>query len=169
MFISKSVLIFCVCLLLAPLDAMAEGDVSGLNDILYWDNGKIRSCTVYDATGHLKAKAYCRNDGTVEKIEKFDLAGNRTEESFYDQSGRLKNGIDGWAARRWWYEDSRTISQITYDEDGRQVERRHYSESGRLVLRQYRDDDNLDPYEGAAMQLLLGSQNIPYRDPRVQD
>ena len=166
----KEIFLIYTCIMMGlPNSVLAEGDVQGLNDIQYWDNGKIKSCAIYDVRGRLKSKAFCRDDGSVEKIEKFDDEGNRIEQSYYNQTGRLKNGIDGWAARRWWYENSRVISEITYDEEGIPKERRHYSESGRLVLRQYRDSDNLDPYEGAAMAMMLGNRNIPYRDRRMRD
>ena len=35
----------------------------------YWENGKVRQCTMYDTNGRLKAMAYCRHDGSVEKID----------------------------------------------------------------------------------------------------
>lgn len=161
--------IFLFCAVFLTAYARAEGDVEALNDFEYWDNGKVKSCTMYDSRGRLKARASCRDDGTIEKIEKYDASANRIEEALYDQKGKLKTGIDGWAAKRWWYEDSQLVSQITYDEEGHPMERRYYSESGRLVLRQYRDSENIDPYEGAAMAILLGNRNISYRDPRVQE
>lgn len=152
-------------LLLFPLYAsigFCEGDVESLKQIDHWENGKVRQCTVYDVDGRLKSKTFCRDDGTVEKIEKFDIYGNRAEEALYDQKGKLKAGIDGWAAMRWWYEGSQVVSQISYDEDGIPIERKRYSESGKLVLRQYRDDLDMNPYEGAQMHMMLGGRNIPY-------
>ena len=126
----------------------------------------MKQCTVYDAiTGRLKAKGFCRHDGSVEKIERYDTAGNKTEEAIYDGSSRLKTGIDGWAARRWWYHDSILRSQISYDENGKAIERKQYDESGRLVARQYREglDDEV-PYEAASMALMLGGGNFRYPD-----
>lgn len=146
----------------------AEG-IDSLKQYEYWDNGKIKSCIVYDPDGFMKAKAYCRYDGTVEKIEKFDTRGNMVEKALYDERGRLKTGIDGWAAMRWWYEDSQVISQISYDDGGRPLEKRAFSESGRLAFRQYRYDENLNPYVEANMAMLLGmgERNQAYRDPSV--
>jgi hypothetical protein len=154
------------CLASAPAPSFAEG-IESLKQYEFWNNGKIKLCTVYDPEGFLTVKAYCRNDGSVEKIERFDRGGNRIEEIFYDEKGRLKTGIDGWAAMRWWYEDSQLISQITYDENGRPIEKRAFSESGRLVFRQYRDDENLNPYVEASMAMLLGmgNRNVGYYDP----
>lgn len=139
-----------------------EGDIENLKQLEYWENGKVRQCTVYDVDGRLTSKTYCRNDGTVEKMEKFDPYGNKTEEALYDQRGNLKAGIDGWAAMRWWYEDAHLISQIAYDEDGIPIERKQYGEGGKLILRQYRDELDMNPYEGAQMHMLLGGRNIPY-------
>lgn len=154
---------------LAATYVFCEGEVASLKDFQYWDNGKVRACTMYDTEGRLKAKAYCRHsDGSTEKIERYDVYGNKTEEAFYDEKGRLKNGIDGWAAMRWWYEGSHLVSQISYDEMGRPLERRQYSESGTLVLRQYLDRDNLNPYEEANMHMLLGPNNMRYYDPKEQ-
>lgn len=141
----------------------AEGDIENLKQFDYWDNGKIRQCTMYDTDGRLNRKAFCRHDdGTVEKIEKFDRFGNKTEEAFYDQKGLLKTGIDGWAAMRWFYNEYQLVSQISYDESGIPLERKQYSESGKLVLRQYRDELDLNPYEGAQMHMMLGPYNVPY-------
>jgi hypothetical protein len=143
--------------------AFAEGEVSSLKEFEYWDNGKIRQCTMYDTKGHLKAKAFCRYDGTVEKVERFDFDGNKIEEVFYDGKGRLRIGLDGWAAMRWWYEDSHLKSQVSYDELGKPVERKQYSDSGRLIWRQYKEAlDDLVPYEAASMATMLGGRNVRY-------
>lgn len=151
--------LFCA---ICPALCFPEGDVENLKQFEYWENGKIKQCTVYDVEGHLKSKAFCRSDGTVEKMEKFDPYGNKIEEALYDQKGRLKLGVDGWAAIRWWYEGPQLVSQILYDEDGIPLERKQYSESGKLVLRQYRDELDLNPYEGAQMYMMLGGRNVPY-------
>lgn len=151
-----------------PLPAVscrAEGGVESLRDFHYWDNGKTKGCTVYDANGRMKAKLFYREDGTTEKIEKYDLNGNKTEEAWYDQKGRLKAGIDGWAAMRWRYYGAQLVSQISYGEDGIPLERKQYSEGGSLIFRQYRESlDDEAPYEGANMAYLLGGRNIPYYD-----
>jgi len=140
---------------------MAEGEIKSLRQYEHWGSGTIKSCTLFDTDGLLKAKAYCRDDGTVEKVEKFNPTGDRTEEAFYDEKGKLKTGIDGWAAMRWWYNDGRLESQVSYDEVGLPMERRVYSESGRLIFRQYRHDIDFNPYEAANMAALLGPQNMP--------
>lgn len=157
----RSISVFVIISLIFVPVCMGEGEVKDLKQFEYWDNKKIRTCTIYDVSGYLKTKAYCRDDGTVEKIEKFDKSGNRVEEGFYDQKGRLKAGVDGWAAMRWWYDGIHLTAQVSYDENGVPMDRRYFSESGRLVLRQYRDDVKFNPYEDAAMAVLLGPQNVP--------
>ncbi len=142
-------------------DCAGEGEVKSLRQYEHWDNGTIKSCTLFDTNGVLKAKAFCRNDGTVEKVEKYDPSSNKIEESFYDEKGKLKTGIDGWAAMRWWYDGPHLQSQISYDETGIPMERRVYGESGRLIFRQYRHDIDFNPYEAANMAALLGPQNVP--------
>lgn len=140
----------------------SEGEVKSLRQYEHWASGTLKSCTLFDTNGLLKAKAFCRADGTVEKVEKYDAFGNRVEEAFYDEKGALKAGIDGWAAMRWWYDESHLASQISYDETGTPMERRVYSDSGRLIMRQYRHDIDFNPYEAANMAALLGPQNVPY-------
>ena len=159
-FVRSAALAFLISISLATSGA-CEGEVKSLRQYEHWDNGTIKSCALFDTNGVLKAKAYCRNDGTVDKVEKFDLAANKIEESFYDEKGKLRIGIDGWAAMRWWYDGTRLESQISYDENGTPMERRVYSESGRLMFRQYRHDIDFNPYEAANMALLLGPQNVP--------
>ncbi|MFA5256074.1 MAG: hypothetical protein WC419_05215, partial [Candidatus Omnitrophota bacterium] len=74
----------------------AEGEVRGLKKVEYWKNtGKVKQCDVYDVNGYLKVKVYCRFDGTIEKIERFNMIGKRVEEALYDGRGKLKTGIDG--------------------------------------------------------------------------
>lgn len=161
----QRLLIFLAYSLFSSAYVLAEGNVRDLRDYRYWDNGNVRECTIYDVNGSLKANYTYRYDGSVEKVEKFDGYGNKIEEALYDEKGRLKTGIDGWAAMRWWYEGYRRLSQITYDEYGRTVERKQFSESGRLMLRQYKDDEDedLNPYEEASMAMLLGNRNLRYR------
>ncbi len=152
--------IFLICIIFVPR-CWPEGEVKGLRQYEHWASGTLKSCTLFDTNGLLKAKAFCRADGTVEKVEKYDAFGNRIEEAFYDEKGALKAGIDGWAAMRWWYDESHLESQISYDETGTPMERRAYNDSGRLIMRQYRHDIDFNPYEAANMAALLGPQNVP--------
>ena len=145
--------VLCQALVAGP--AAAEGTVEGLRDYKYWDDGKTRGCDIYDKTGHLRARSFNRTDGTVEKIEKFDLSGNRVEEVLYDGNSKMRTGIDGWAAKRWWYDGSRLVSEMSYDEEGHPLSRRLYNEGGNLVAAQFANDANINPYEEANVRLLL--------------
>jgi hypothetical protein len=146
----------------------AEGEVRGLKKIEYWKTGKVKQCDVYDVNGYLKAKVYCRGDGTIQKIERFNMIGKRIEEALYDGIGKLKTGIDGWAAIRWIYSGPMLMYEIAYDESGKPMEMKMYSESGRLIARRYRDDVNFDPYEQASMYMMLGGQSAAFYDTTVR-
>jgi len=122
---------------------------------------------VYDVYGYLKTKAFCRYDGTVEKVERFDTLGNKTEAVLYNEKGDLREGIDGWAAMKWKYDGSHLMAEVAFDESGNLIERKFYSESGKLLYRDYRDDERFSPYESASMALMLGGRNVPYRDTEV--
>ena len=148
-----------------PVSVFAEGQVEGLMDYQYWEDGKIRQCQAYNTSGRLTAKAFCRRDGTVEKLEKYDTYGNKIQECFIDQNRKLKTGIDGWAIMRWDYRDSKLAAQTSYDELGRPIERKVYSDGGNLIMRQFRDSERLNPTEEAFMATVLGPNNIPCKDP----
>ena len=159
---------FIFCLTLFSQLVYAQGEVKGLKKIEYWKTGKVRQCDVYDVNGYLKAKVYCRGDGTIEKIERFNMIGKRVEEALYDGRGKLKTGIDGWAAIRWIYSGPILLYEIEYDETGKPMEMKMYSESGRLISRRYRDDVSFDAYEQASMYMLLGGQSAAFYDPTVR-
>lgn len=159
--------ICAIFLLIFVTRVFAEGEVKNLREYAYRSDGTPWKCTVYDATtGKLKGKIYYEAGGILEKVERFNLDGNRTEAALYSADGGLKEGPDGWAAMRWWYQDSVLRLQISYDERGRPIERLFYSESGKLIMRLYRDDDSINPNVNAAMFMLLGSHNVPYYDPK---
>jgi len=159
--------VFLLYGIFTPIGTRAEGEVKSLKDFQYWDKGTVRECDVYDAqTGRLKAKAFCAYSGDIEKVEKFDEGGNKIEEALYDGKGRLKAGIDGWAAMRWRYDGSQLVWQVSYDQYGTPIERKFYSKSGKLAMRLYRDNDSVNPYVNAAMYMMLGGQNIGYYDSR---
>ncbi len=160
---TRHILIFCLNLIFISTYAAAEGTVESLKKYEYWETGRVKSCTVYDPNGYLKAKAFCNRNGIVEKIEKYDKYGNKIEEAFYDENGKLKANVDGWAAMRWKYDGPSLISQISYGDDSRPIERKQYSEGGRLILRQYIDNgSDSAPYEAATMYMMLGANNLRY-------
>ena len=148
-----------------------DGGVNGFREHVYWPGGGIKECRVLDRNGSLVALAFYRPDGTIERIERYNNIGKKTEVSLYDERGGLKAGIDGWAAMRWFYDaDGMMRSQIVYDERGIPIERKMYSPGGRLILRQFNDEVKSDPYEEASMFLFLGGANVPYyENHRVND
>ena len=165
--IRKIIFMFLFCASCIARNAFADGEVKSLKDFKYWDMGRVRQCDIYDAqTGRLKAKAFYTSDGsTIERIEKYDVHGNKLEAALYDANGNLRPGVDGWAAMRWRYdENSHLMIQVSYDEFGEPIERKFYSESGKLVMRLYRDDESVNPYVNAAMYTMLGGANIGYYD-----
>ena len=150
------------------LNVYGSGEVKSLKKFAFWNTGKVRQCDVYDVNGYLKASVYCRSDGTIEKIERFNMLGKKTETAFYDGRGRLRTGIDGWAAVKWLYSGPALLYEVMYDETGKMMEIKMYSESGRLVARRYRDDVNFDPYEQASMYMLLGGRSAAFYDTRIR-
>ncbi len=161
-------IVFLCCSFFMILSAYGDGEVKGLKKFAFWNTGKVRQCDVYDVNGYLKASVYCRSDGTIEKIERFNMLDKRTEEAFYDGRGRLKTGIDGWAAIRWLYSGPILLYEIAYDETGKMMEMKMYNESGRLIARRYRDDVEFDPYKQASMYMLLGGQSAAFYDTTIR-
>jgi hypothetical protein len=90
------------------------------------------------------------------------------EEALYDGRGKLKTGIDGWAAIRWIYSGPMLLYEIAYDETGKPMEMKMYSESGRLIARRYRDDVNFNQYEQASMYMMLGGASAAFYDTTVR-
>jgi len=157
-----------ICSLFIASAAFGEGEVKSLKKFEFWKTGKVRQCDVYDVNGYLKAMVFCYGDGSIQKIERFNMLGKKIEEALYDGHGRLKIGIDGWAAIRWLYSGPTLLYEIAYDDTGKPMEMKKYSESGRLIARRYRDDVDFDPYEQASMYMLLGGQSAAFYDPVVR-
>jgi hypothetical protein len=157
-------LFFSLCII--PAGAYSEGNIDALKEYEYWADGKVRGCKVYDKDGRLRTRSFCRADGTIEKVEKYDLTGNKVQEGHFDSKGKLTPGLDGWAVMRWQYdEESHLRAQISFDELGRPIERKVYSAGGKMVFRQFRDSDSLNPYEEMQMAMLLGGNNAKMKNP----
>jgi hypothetical protein len=149
-----------------PSIGYCEGTIDALKEYEYWADGKIRGCKVYDTDGRLRTKSFCRPDGTVEKIERYNTAGKKVQEGHFNPKGNLTAGLDGWAVMKWEYDgDLNVRSQMSFDELGRPIERKVYSEGGRMVMRQFRDSENLNPYEEAQMAMFLGGANMKMKNP----
>lgn len=164
----KSALLFIFLSASIALNAYCDGEVKSLKKFEFWNTGKVRRCDVYDVNGSLNVTVYCRGDGTIEKIERFNMLGKKTEEALYDGKGKLKTGIDGWAAIRWLYSGPTLLYEVAYDETGKPMEMKKYSEGGRLIGRRYRDDVSFDPYEQASMYMLLGGNSAAFFDTTVR-
>jgi hypothetical protein len=149
-----------------PTTGYCEGKIDALKEYEYWADGKVRGCKVYDTDGRLRTRSFCRPDGSVEKIEKYDMAGNKVQEGHFDPRGNLTAGLDGWAVMKWEYDnDLHVRSQMSFDEMGRPIERKLYSEGGKMVMRQFRDSDNLNTFEEAQMAMFLGGANVKMKNP----
>ena len=121
--------------------------------------------TVFLAFGHAESsdnkleKKYYRQDGTLEKIERYDIYGHQIEESYYDGKGRLcRNPLENWATIRRRYEDGKLIEESTYDAGGRLIERKIYNKLGDLVERQYAGNDDPNPAEEYGPPLALSGR-----------
>ena len=144
----------------------AEQYVRALKESIYWDNGKIKEYRVYDSEGRIRAKSLHRGDGTLERIERYDIYGHKMEVSLYDGNDRLKTGIDGWAAMRWKYDnDGKLVGETSYDEEGKAIERRIFSESGRLLARMLMDDGKNDDYARLRAEPVYGRHLVTFYNP----
>lgn len=162
----RYIFIVAASLILNLNAAYGEGNIDALKEYEYWPDGKVRGCMVYDSGGKLRARSFCRTDGSVEKVEKYDEFGNKVQEGRFDSKGKLTAGLDGWAVMRWEYDnDSRMRSQMSFDELGRPIERKLYSAGGKMIMRQFRDSDKLNPYEEAQMAFFLGGANVKMKNP----
>lgn len=149
-----------------PPAGYCEGNIDALKEYEYWADGKVRGCKVYDTDGRLRTRSFCRPDGTVEKVERYDMTGNKVQEGHFNSRGNLSAGLDGWAVMKWEYDsDSHVRSQMSFDEMGRPIERKLYSEGGKMVMRQVRDSEKLNPYEEAQMAMFLGGANVKMKNP----
>lgn len=159
-------LLLLLCISILPASVYCEGKIDALKEYEYWTDGKVRGCKVYDTDGRLRTRSFCRPDGSVEKIEKYDNMGNKSQEGHFDPRGKLAAGLDGWAVMKWEYDaESHVRSQMSFDEMGRPIERKVYSEGGRMVMRQVRDSEKLNPYEEAQMAMFLGGANVKMKNP----
>lgn len=153
---------------LLPQEPIESSDSSELNkpeELNYWDNGVVSEVMIYDPEKDLHIKKYYTKEGELERIEKYNKYGLRVEESFYDAKGRLRLGVDGWAARRSKYIERKLFQETFYAEDGKPIERKTYNEDGRIVARQYINDGTMDPDEKLATEPLAGKQYVMFYDP----
>ncbi len=131
----------------------------------YWDNKKIREKTAYDGHENIVNKTFYREDGSLEKFEKFDTDGNQIEESYYGTDGKLcRDPVDDWAAIKRTYIGGRLASDTTYGADKKMIERRIYNRSGDLIDRQYIGDNDPNPEEEYSPPLELSGRTDEFYD-----
>jgi len=140
----------CVC---------AAGDAQ-VTEVSRWDNGAIKETVVYDPDYGITIRNFYEQGGTLERVEKYDSRGNKIEISLYDASGNLREGLDGWAAKRWRYVDDKIFQETTYGTDGKPMARRTFSESGRLIARQYMTDGEVEPDDVIRKEPAYGTQAV---------
>ena len=75
----------------------------------FWPNGHEKEYRRIDSDGNVMGRAQYRDDGTLEKLEKFDKRGHKIAEARFDGSGKLDDSLDGWAAKRWLYKDGKLV------------------------------------------------------------
>ena len=125
--------------------AFAETAEPEVTEVSRWDNGAIRQTVVFNPENNTTVRNFYNADGTTERIEKYDSNGNKFETSFYDANGNLREGIDGWAAKRTRFIDRKIFQETTYGSDGKPKDRKTFDEFGRLIARQFLNDGNSDP------------------------
>ncbi len=92
---------------------------------------------MYDEQGNVVEKRYYRDDGSLEQAEMYDKLGHKIGIGNYGMNGKLREGVDGWAAMRWKYESGKIVGEGYYGADGRLKELKQYNELGDLVAKKY--------------------------------
>ena len=118
---------------------------SEVTEVSRWDSGAIKETVVSDPEYNITTRNFYEQGGSLERVEKYDVLGNRIEISLYDANGNLREGIDGWAAKRWKYIDGKVFQETHYGTDGKPKKRRTFNEYGKLVARQYMSDGDGEP------------------------
>lgn len=127
----------------------------------FWDNGQPKEYRKLDDQGRILGKAQYRNDGVLYKLEKFDKEGHKIAEAKFDGEGKLDDSLDGWAAKRWIYQDGKLVYETYYGEDDKVKERVFYDQYGSIIGRQFVGDNSMDPNEEFSRK-VAGGQIIQY-------
>ena len=131
-----------------------------VTEVSRWDSGAIKETVVYDPDYGITIRNFYEQGGTLERVEKYDSLGNRIEISLYDANGNLREGIDGWAAKRWRYIDGKVFQETNYGTDGKPMDRRTFNEYGKLVARQYMSDGEGEPDDIIRKEPAYGTQAV---------
>lgn len=153
-------LIIVLIAIITSASCICAAQDSEVTEVSRWDNGAIKETVVYDPEYGITIRNFYHQSGSLERVEKYDSFGNKIEISLYDANGNLREGLDGWAAKRWRYIDNKVFQETTYGTDGRPKARRTFSESGRLVARQYMTDGEGDPDDVIRKEPAYGTQAV---------
>jgi len=152
-------IITCIAIAILASYSYAEQDAQVM-EVSRWDNGAIKETVVNDPEYNITIRNFYEQGGTLERVEKYDSLGNKIEVSLYDANGNLREGLDGWAAKRWRYIDGKIFQETNYGTDGKPKDRRTYSESGRLIARQYMTNGEMDPDDVIRKEPAYGTQAV---------
>jgi len=133
------------CSVFICVTVFAQAVESEVTEVTRWDSGAIRQTVVFNPENNTTVRNSYNADGTTERIEKYDSKGNKLETSLYDAIGNLREGIDGWAAKRTRFIDGKIFQETTYGADGKPKERKTFDEFGRLIARQFLNAGDSDP------------------------
>lgn len=160
-------LFFFVIAVLLMMDLQCHAQQGAeVTEVGRWENGALKETVVNDPDRNETIRNFYDMQGALERVEKYDSAGNRVEVSLYDANGNLREGIDGWAAKRWRYIEGKLFQETTYGTDGKPRTRRTFNEYGRLIARQYMTDEDADPDDVIRKEPAYGSQAVIVYGPR---
>lgn len=115
--------------------------------IEYWENGKPRKLTEYNDFRKVIGLADFYTDGTLVKERTFDRREKPLSVANFNPRGGLKEGIDGWAAMTWAYDNGIMRGQGYYDTRGKLTLYMVFNEVGDLVTKKYFGDKEPDDTE----------------------
>ncbi|HNX91396.1 MAG TPA: hypothetical protein PKY78_06465 [Candidatus Omnitrophota bacterium] len=145
-------------------DVFSEDGKYVVKDILD-NNGVLDVRRISDKEGTIRGEEDFRDNGTVERRVWYDEKGHKIGECLYNGDGTLREGPDGWAAMRFYYQDGKLADERYYDDDGKIKMRKSYDDEGELVEKDYVDDGRVDPYEEyEPIPPLLGSEEVKTYD-----